>query len=135
MDMYSHVLSYTWHHERRFSLGTMSFNVLDIGDPNASNVNISIGMELFQADRSTPPLNWQTTDNSEIGIDSEISHAGRKKRLGKLVPAGSGACLPERDFTHLSHLVRALCSRDEEVMVNVNDLAWVCLATQNSSYI
>lgn len=81
--------------------------------------------------QSTPPLDCQTTDNSEIGIDSEIPHAGRRKRLGKLVTAGSGACLPERDFTHLL-LVRALCSRDEEVTVSMNDLAWVCLATQNS---
>lgn len=85
--------------------------------------------------QSTPPLDCQTTDNSEIGIDSEIPHAGRRKRLGKLVPAGSGACLPERDFTHLLHLVRALCCRDKEVTVSMNDLAWVCLATQNSRYI
>lgn len=33
--------------------------------------------------QSTPPLDCQTTDNSEIGIDSEIPHAGRRKRLGK----------------------------------------------------
>lgn len=129
-------IPYTWQHDRRFSLGTtyQFFHVLDTGAPNTSNVNILAGMELFQSDRSTPPLNCQTT---------EIIQSKRLELTQKSLMLGERKgweiwCQPEvepvsqKDVIHLSQLVRALFSRAQKMMVNTNDLDWVCLTTENS---